>query len=120
VKREVDEGLAEEARGTLKGHVVSAAKDWRTASGIAAQKGDHRPAKDLLLSARAIERVCDSSGTQVTVVVGMPGRPAMPAPSQAEIDAAVLQQTARRAGVTIDGVSRSRLSFRADRSTLGD
>ncbi len=56
----------------------------------------------------------------MTVVVGMPGHPAMSAPTQAEIDASVAQQTARRAGVTIDGVSRSRLSFRADRSTLGD
>ena len=114
VKREVYDALAEEARSTLKGHVVSAAKEWRTASGIAAQKGDHRPAKDLLLSAGAIERVGDSSGTQVTMIVGMPGHPAMEPPSQEVIDAekarvlalrAPSQQVTNRAGRTIDVVA---------------
>ena len=49
-----------------------------------------------------IERIGDTSGPQVTVVVGMPGHPAMVAPTQAEIEAAVAQQAATQAGVTID------------------
>ena len=104
VKREVYEALAEEARGVLKGHVRTAAKDWRTASGIAAKKGDHRPAKDLLLHAGAIERVGETSGPQVIVCVGMPGSPAMKAPTQADIEAAEREQAAE--GETIDVVAQ--------------
>ncbi len=43
-KREIDDEMAEEARNALKGYVRRAAKDWITASGIAAKKGDHKPA----------------------------------------------------------------------------
>ena len=42
----------------------------------------------------------------MTVVVGMPGHPAMIPPSQAEIDAAVAQQAAKQAGGTIDVVAQ--------------
>ena len=41
---------------------------------------------------------------RATAVVGMPGHPAMIAPTQAEIDGTVAQQAARQAGVTIDVV----------------
>jgi hypothetical protein len=33
---------------------VTAAKEWRQASGIAAKTGDHKPAKDILLHAGVI------------------------------------------------------------------
>ena len=103
VKREAYEAMAEEARSVLKGHVRTAAKDWRTASGIAAKKGDHRPAKDLLLHAGAIDRVGETSGPQVIVCVGMPGSPAVKAPTQADIEAA---ERAQLAGETIDVVAQ--------------
>ena len=91
VKREVHAEMAVEARSTLRGHVRVAAKDWVTASRIAAKRGDHKPAKDLLMHAGVIERLGDTAGSQVTVLVGMPGRPAMLPPTQAEIDAATVE-----------------------------
>ena len=114
LKREIDAEMAEEARSTLNGYVGRAAKDWITASGIAAKKGDHKPAKEILLHAGVIERISETSGPQMTVVVGMPGHPAMIPPSQEVIDAeqarvlalrAPSQQAANRAGRTIDVVA---------------
>jgi hypothetical protein len=37
-----------DARAVLEAHAVSFAADYATASGIAATKGDHRPARDML------------------------------------------------------------------------
>ncbi len=102
LKREVYAEMAEEARGALRAHVGKAAKDWLRASGIAAKRGDHRPAKEILLYAGAIDRLGETPGPQVTVMVGMPGHPAMIPPSQAEIEAARARDKARRVGVTID------------------
>ena len=102
VKREVIADMAEEARSTLQSHVRTAAKDCSTASGIAAKKGDHRPAKELLLHAGVIERLGDTTGSQVTVVVGMPGHPAMLPPTQADREAARRKEEAMRADTTID------------------
>jgi len=102
VKREVYTEMAEEARNVLKAHVGKAAKDWLRASGFAAKRGDHRPAKEILLYAGAIDRLGETPGPQVTVMVGMPGHPAMIPPSQAEMEAAQARDEARRVGVTID------------------
>ena len=101
--------VAEEARSTLTGYVGRAAKDWLTASGIAAKRGDHKPAKEILLHAGAIERLGDTSGSRVVVVVGMPGHPAMIPPSQEAINAEMAKQealTARQAGA-IDVVAQA-------------
>jgi len=113
LKREVNATVAEEARNALKGYVGRTAKDWITASGIAAKKGDHRPAREILLHAGVIERISETSGPQMTVVVGMPGHPAMIPPSQEEIDAEAARQealkarqSANRAGRIIDGVAQ--------------
>ena len=46
--------MAQEARNALKGYVRSAAKDWVKASAIAAKRGDHKPAKELLMHAGVI------------------------------------------------------------------
>lgn len=49
---------------------------WKDAIPIAARKGDHRPAKDLLLHTRAIEPVDSAARTALTLViagVSMPG-----------------------------------------------
>ena len=54
LKAEITAEMAEEARIALNSHVHSAVNDWRTASRIAAKKGDHKPAKDLLLHAGVI------------------------------------------------------------------
>jgi len=112
LKREVYAEMAEEARGALRAHVGKAAKDWLRASGIAAKRGDHRPAKEILLYAGAIDRLGETPGPQVTVMVGMPGHPAMIPPSQEEIDAEAARQealrarqSASRAGRIIDGVT---------------
>lgn len=53
------------------------AEDWVKASAKAAEKGDHRPAKDALLHARAIEPVEDSGrqGLSVAIVIGTPEQP---------------------------------------------
>ena len=102
LKHEIYAEIAEEARNALKGHGPTAAQDWITASGIAAKKGDHRPAKELLLHTGVIERLGETSGPQVTVMVGMPGHPAMVAPTDEELEEAQRLDTARQAGRTID------------------
>jgi hypothetical protein len=51
-------------------------EDWLSASRHAAEKGDHRPAKDALLHAGAIDPVSDgSAGHGVTIVIGTPQQP---------------------------------------------
>ena len=75
------------------------------ALGRAAQKGDHKPAKDLLMHTGVIRPVGEHVGQSVVVMVGMPGHPAMEAPSQEEVDAVIAEQEARRAGRTIDAVA---------------
>ncbi len=114
VREQVEANLVETVTRYLRNNADKAAKAWVRALDRAAQKGDHRPAKDLLLSAGAIERGGDSSGMQVTMIVGMPGHPAMIPPSQEVIDAeearllalrAPSQQAANRAGRTIDVVA---------------
>jgi len=53
-----------------------AARAWGVAIDAAADKGDHRPAKDLLLHTGAIEPVGDEGGaTRVAIFVGSPERP---------------------------------------------
>ena len=54
--------------------------DWRTASGVAAKRGDHRPAKEWLLHSGALDQLPDTGkGTGPAVVIinaplpGMPG-----------------------------------------------
>ena len=75
LKRELTAEMAEEARTTLKSHVRSAATYWVKAAAVAAKRGDHRPARDLLLHAGVITRLDEPSGHGVTVLVGMPGGP---------------------------------------------
>lgn len=52
------------------------AEDWVKASAKAAEKGDHRAARDALLHIRAIEPVHDASqGTNIAIVIGTPDQP---------------------------------------------
>jgi hypothetical protein len=50
--------------------------NWLEASEKAAAKGDHRPAKDALLHAKAIEPLADTNqGTRIAIVIGTPDAP---------------------------------------------
>lgn len=51
----------------LETEAVSA---WRQALPIAGAKGDHRPAKDLLLHTRAIQPVADAGHAGITIQIG--------------------------------------------------
>jgi hypothetical protein len=52
-------------------------EDWDTAARKAADKGDHRPAKDWLLHVKAIEPVEDTGrqGLNVAIMIGTPDAP---------------------------------------------
>lgn len=66
------------ARKYLIAKALGAVDDWTQASANAARRGDHRPARDLLLHAGVIEPLADTSGqrsTQIAIVIGEPGRP---------------------------------------------
>ncbi len=56
---------------------------WREALPIAGKKGDHRPAKDLLLHTRAIQPVADQQHAGTVIMIG---QLLMPGVSRAERD----------------------------------
>lgn len=64
----------------LENEAVSA---WRQALPIAGAKGDHRPAKDLLLHTRAIQPVADAGVAGITIQIGVLSLPGV---SRAERD----------------------------------
>lgn len=63
----------EAALEVLRRAVVPAARAWVTAATTAAERGDHRAAKDLLLHTEVIAPLADQPGTRVQIVIGMPG-----------------------------------------------
>lgn len=72
---------ATEALSILKQSAGKASKHWVTASEIAADKGDHKPAKELLQAIGVIQ--ADQGSTHnltIGVMVGMPDQPALPDP----------------------------------------
>ncbi len=114
IRTAVEADLIETVKRQLTNNVDKAANAWIKALDRAAQKGDHKPAKDLLMHAGVIDPPGEPSRPQFVVVVGMPGHPAMEPPSQEVIDAekarilalrAPSQQVANRAGRTIDVVA---------------
>ena len=108
LRDQVETNLVETVTRYLKNNADKAAKAWVRALDRAAQKGDHKPAKDLLMHAGVIDPPGDPSRQQFVVVVGMPGHPAMEPPSQEVIDAVIAKQKvlkARQAGA-IDVVAR--------------
>jgi hypothetical protein len=71
LRAEVDRGEAEDAKAILHRHRIVAANAWAAAVGTAAGKGDHRPARDLLVHTRTIQPVADlARGSAVTIVMG--------------------------------------------------
>jgi hypothetical protein len=59
------------ARDILESHAKKAATAWTSAIPKAAKKGDHRPARDLLIATGVISPT-ESTSSGVTVVVNMP------------------------------------------------
>ena len=61
----------------LQANGLKLVDDWMRASSKAADKGDHRPAKDALLHAKAIEPVNDGSQgrTNIAIMIGTPEQP---------------------------------------------
>lgn len=71
LKGEVEATMLEEARATLKAFVRPSAKAWTRAVQKAADKGDHRPAKDLLMHTGVIEPLRDEGAHGPLVLVGL-------------------------------------------------
>lgn len=67
---------AEEARRILRGYAIEAAQHWRTAVDVASQKGDHKPARDLLMHSGAIAPlVTQQSHVGIRIVLGTEADP---------------------------------------------
>ncbi len=75
LRDQVETNLVETVTRYLKNNADKAAKAWVRALDRAAQKGDHKPAKYLLMHAGVIDYPGETSRPQFVVVVGMPGIP---------------------------------------------
>ena len=83
IQEDVDRGIV----NLLIAKGFDFADNWIRASEKAAEKGDHRPAKDALLHIRAIEPVNDGSqGTNIAIVIGTPDQPIRLQPPQVVVD----------------------------------
>lgn len=78
------EGSQESVAKYLSIRALDRVEDWEKASAAAATKGDHRPAKDWLLHAKAIEPVNDGSQgrTNIAIIIGTPEQPINISPPQ--------------------------------------
>lgn len=69
------------ALGLLKQYTPSAAEDWKRASSVAADKGDHRPAKELLIVTGAVPTDQVAPQTSFVITTGIdPQGQALPNP----------------------------------------
>jgi transposase-like protein len=57
----------------LRGNSEKAARAWGSAIGVAADKGDHRPARDLLVAVGAIQEQNDAP--RIAIIIGTPEHP---------------------------------------------
>jgi hypothetical protein len=72
LRKIVEAEKVERAKQKLRAAVDVAAQGWVDAIPVAAQKGDHRPAKDLLLTEKVVEPVvADRSGGGIVVQIGI-------------------------------------------------
>lgn len=80
IEEEPDTGVVK----LLNAKGLDFAEDWMEASKIAASKGDHRPAMQALLHAKAIDPVNDGSQgrMQVAIMIGTPEQPIRLSPPQ--------------------------------------
>ncbi|MDP2320629.1 MAG: helix-turn-helix domain-containing protein [Acidobacteriota bacterium] len=78
--RELAQQLESESREAalrvLRGTSEQAARAWRKAIDTAADKGDHRPARDILLHNGVIQPLNGPANIGIQVIVGTPGNPA--------------------------------------------
>jgi hypothetical protein len=70
LQKQFEQELREAAMRRLKAHVLPAADAWCNAVDTAAQRGDHRPARELLLHTGVIAPITGVDSTGVTVMVG--------------------------------------------------
>lgn len=85
-----------DARAVLEAHAVSLVTDYLTASDIAARKGDHRPARDMLDRLHVTEPTPVEQQTNVGITVQVAGFtfPGLPVPPHGPNDVpAILGQT---------------------------
>jgi predicted DNA-binding protein (UPF0251 family) len=80
IEEDIDRGVL----NLLTAKALDRVDDWEKASQQAAGKGDHRPAKDWLLHAKAIDPVNDGSQgrMQVAIMIGTPEQPIRLSPPQ--------------------------------------
>lgn len=69
VKAEVQRDSVAKAKDMLLSLTEEATSAWRTAMPVAAKKGDHRPARDLLMANRVVER--HDTTPAVSIVIGV-------------------------------------------------
>ena len=65
-------GIKQRVRQVLDAQRVKAAEAWGRAIPKAAKKGDHRPARELLIATGDVSPL-DSAGSGISVIVNMPG-----------------------------------------------
>jgi hypothetical protein len=77
LRRDVLAEVKATAKAELERAIVPAAKAWGASLDVAARKGDHKPAKDLLLHTDVIQPLGEESGCGVVVNIGiaLPGLP---------------------------------------------
>ena len=86
IEEDVDRGVVK----LLSAKGLDFAENWVTAAQVAAEKGDHRPAKDALLYSRQVDPIVDgSSGTNIAIIIGTQEQPIRIAPPQAVVVEAV-------------------------------
>ncbi len=114
LKRQVDGDMIEAARHAISTHRVKAARAWTRAVDVAAEKGDHKPAKDLLIHTDVIKPIGETTGLRLIVKIGgdPPGSPGYAVPSQAQIIAIQAERQKAIAGDT-DGLARAPLVLEA-------
>ena len=80
LRAEIERAECEDAIAVLNRRRVVAAQAWGSAIETAASKGNHRPAKDLLVHTRVIEPVSAIAHrqTQPTIVIGIAVIPGLP------------------------------------------
>ena len=71
LKAQVESEIFDDARRILKANVVRAAKAWPRAIDTAAEKGNHKPAKDLLMHTGVIEPLGEAGAQGAVVLVGV-------------------------------------------------
>jgi hypothetical protein len=70
LQKQFEQELRDAAMRRLKGHVLPAADAWCDAVDTAAQRGDHKPARELLLHTGVIAPVSGIDATGITVMIG--------------------------------------------------